>query len=221
MKTLILDNYDSFTYNLFQYIAELGGNPAVFQNNQITLQEIKKGNYTHIIISPGPGSPVNKKDFGICVEVIKRFMEYLPILGVCLGHQGIIHALGGRVVKAPYPMHGKTSIIEIKSCKKRIANCKAINLFRDLPMEIPAMRYHSLIVERSSIPNDLFITAETKNDRLIMGIQHKIYPLYGIQFHPESMGTPHGKEILKNFLEVCENCKLQLKNLYDTKNVKY
>lgn len=201
MKTLILDNYDSFTYNLFQYIAELGGNPEVFYNNKITLHDIEKAKYTHIIISPGPGSPENKKDFGICGEVIQKISGKIPLLGVCLGHQGIIYSLGGRVVRAPEPMHGKTSLIKQQATENRQQRSKAINIFSGLPEKIQVMRYHSLIGERETLPRELIITAQT-DDGIIMAVQHKNYPLYGIQFHPESIETPHGKDILRNFLAV-------------------
>ncbi|MEK7171536.1 MAG: anthranilate phosphoribosyltransferase [Patescibacteria group bacterium] len=192
MKTLILDNYDSFTYNLYQYCAELGGNPVVFRNNALSLKDIERDNYTHIIISPGPGSPENKKDFGICGSVIKNFASKIPILGVCLGHQGIIHFLGGRVIRAPIPVHGKRSLVKINNKNP---------LFKNLPEEIEVMRYHSLIGDGSKIPAELSVIAETK-DKLVMAVAHKSYPLFGVQFHPESIGTPEGKQILQNFLEI-------------------
>lgn len=190
MKTLILDNFDSFTYNLYQYCAELSANPVVVRNNAITLDDIEREQYTHIIISPGPGSPDNEKDFGICEAVIQRYKGRLPILGVCLGHQGIIHALGGNIIRAPKPMHGKRSMMRIKGRG---------GIFRNLPEQIEAMRYHSLIGERETLPGELMVTAET-DDQIIMAVQHREFPLYGVQFHPESIGTPLGKTILKNFL---------------------
>lgn len=193
MKTLILDNFDSFTYNLYQYCAELGGNPVVFRNNELTLKDIERGKYTHIIISPGPGSPEKKKDFGIGGSVIKNFKSKIPILGVCLGHQGIIYALGGRVIRAPIPVHGKRSLVKIDTRNP---------LFKNLPEEIEAMRYHSLIGDSERIPDELSVIAETKNDKLVMGVAHKNFPLFGVQFHPESIGTPTGKQILRNFLEI-------------------
>lgn len=189
MKTLILDNFDSFTYNLFQYCAELGASPEVFRNNEITIPEIEARGYTHIVISPGPGSPETPKDFGICGKVIQHFTGKLPILGVCLGHQGIIHYLGGRVIRAPVPMHGKRSFVHVKGSDV---------LFAGLPEKIEVMRYHSLIGERESLPAELEVTAET-DDRLIMAVSHKTAAVYGVQFHPESVGTPLGKEILQNF----------------------
>lgn len=191
MKTLILDNYDSFTFNLFQYIAELGGNPIVKKNDEILLLEIDQLQPSHIVISPGPGTPVEKRYFGICGDVIKKYAGKIPILGVCLGHQGIAHVFGGRIVKAPMPMHGKTSTIKISNRQ---------NIFRGMPERIKAMRYHSLIVERETLPLDFIITAETEEGRLVMAFQHKEFPLWGIQFHPESIETPLGKDLLKNFL---------------------
>lgn len=194
MKTLILDNYDSFTYNLFQCCAELGGNPEVFRNDKISLGKIAKNGYTHIIISPGPGSPENKKDFGICGEVIEKFKGSLPILGVCLGHQGIIGKFGGRVIKAPVPVHGKRSLVRIDTGSL---------LFKGLPESIDVMRYHSLIGDMNEISNsELKIIAKTAEDNLIMGISHKKYPLFGVQFHPESVGTKYGEQILENFLAI-------------------
>lgn len=191
MKTLILDNFDSFTYNLFQYCAELGANPVVFRNNEITLEEIERDKYTHLMISPGPGTPANEKDFGICGKVITHFAGRLPILGVCLGHQGIIHVLGGRVIRAPIPMHGKRSVIRVDTQNP---------LFRGLPEKIEVMRYHSLIGEAATLPKELDVIGETE-DRLIMAVAHKNLAIYGVQFHPESVGTPLGKQILKNFFE--------------------
>lgn len=195
IHTLIIDNYDSFTYNLYQYVAELNGNPVVHRNNEISLATIehgiKNGTITHIIISPGPGSPDKKKDFGVCGDVIKTFMGRVPILGVCLGHQGIIHYLGGRVVRAPEPVHGKRSKLEVDTKS---------TLFKGLPDVIEGMRYHSLIGEKKSLPKSLKITAETEGDHLVMAIEHESFPLFGIQFHPESIGTPTGMKMLKNFL---------------------
>lgn len=203
MKTLIIDNFDSFTYNLYQYVAELGGNPEVYRNNGITLDEIARRGYTHIIISPGPGSPDKKKDFGICADVIQMLSPSMPILGVCLGHQGIIHYMGGRVVRAPKPVHGKRSEIRMKSNGAKMQGCDTPNIFAGVPKTIEAMRYHSLIGERKSMPAKLIVTAETTKDNLVMAVQHVHYPLYGVQFHPESIGTPEGKKILKNFLSLC------------------
>lgn len=201
MKTLILDNFDSFTYNLYQYLAELGGNPEVFRNNEISVDEIMRRGFTHIVISPGPGTPEKKKDFGICGEVIKKLSGKVPILGVCLGHQGIIHFLGGKVVRAPMPVHGKQSEIKKLHLKNGLP-LGAPDIFAGLPQKFSAMRYHSLIGEKKTMPRDLVITAETIKDSLVMAVQHKTFPLYGVQFHPESIGTELGKKILMNFLAV-------------------
>lgn len=193
LRTLIIDNFDSFTYNLYQYCAELGGNPVVVRNNEITINQIIAAKYTHIILSPGPGSPDKEKDFGICADVIKKLAGQIPILGVCLGHQGIIHYLGGKVVRAPHPVHGKQSTVTIDNSSV---------LFKDLPETTEVMRYHSLIGEKKSLPADLKIISETVEDKLIMAVAHKSLPLYGVQFHPESIDTAVGKTILKNFLSI-------------------
>lgn len=190
MKTLILDNYDSFTYNLYQYVGELGGQPIVKRNDEITLDAIEALRPTHIIISPGPGTPENDADFGVCKDVILNLMGKIPILGVCLGHQGIIHHLGGKIIHAPEVMHGKKSMVQHDG--------KGIFQGIDSPIEV--MRYHSLIGETSSLPESLEISAMTMKDNLIMGVRHKIHPVEGIQFHPESIGTPTGKTLLNNFL---------------------
>lgn len=191
MKVLIIDNYDSFTYNLYQYVGELDGNPKVFRNDKITLGEIKKGSYTHIVISPGPGSPDDPRYFGVCKQVILQFGKKVPILGVCLGHQGIISAFGGKVKRANLIKHGKQSLIEHDGQ----------GIFQDVKNPLTGMRYHSLVGEKASIPDDLEITAVSFNDREVMGIKHKKYPIYGVQFHPESIGTEEGKKILLNFLK--------------------
>ncbi len=203
MKTLILDNYDSFTYNLVQYVAELGHrqggaseNPVVFRNDAITLEEIEAMAPTHIIISPGPGHPGVARDFGVCRAVIERLGDRIPILGVCLGHQGIALVFGGSVVRAPEVMHGKTSVV------KRVDGEKLANpsIFSDLEQKFSAMRYHSLVAERATLPAVLAVTAET--DGLVMALQHRERPIYGVQFHPESIGTVVGKKILNAFLHV-------------------
>lgn len=192
MKTLIIDNFDSFTYNIFQCVAELGGNPEVFRNDAISLKEILESDYTHIILSPGPGSPDNVKDFGICSDVIRELSGAIPILGICLGHQGIVATFGGTVERAPEPMHGKMSEVNV--------NPEHI-LFKHFSQKIRVMRYHSLIGRKSDLPDCLRIISET-DDGIIMGIEHKNFPTYGVQFHPESIGTPDGKQILQNFLQV-------------------
>ncbi|MDP2625270.1 MAG: aminodeoxychorismate/anthranilate synthase component II [Candidatus Peregrinibacteria bacterium] len=190
MKTLILDNYDSFTYNLYQYIGELGGNPIVKRNDEITLEEIRELAPTHIVISPGPGTPERESDFGICKDAILELSPTIPLLGVCLGHQGIIHYFGGKVIHAPEVIHGKKSEIE--------HNGKG--LFKGIESPIEVMRYHSLIGEKESLPDCLEITSTTTADGLIMGVRHREFPIDGIQFHPESIGTETGKAMLKNFL---------------------
>ena len=189
MKTLIIDNYDSFTYNLYQYIGELGGDPEVFRNDEITIPEIKC-KYNHIVISPGPGSPDDQNYFGICREVILQLGKSVSILGVCLGHQGIISAYGGNIVRANIIKHGKQSLIE--------HNGKGI--FKGVKNPLSGMRYHSLVGEKGSFPEDLEITAVSSDDRAVMGVQHKKYPISGMQFHPESILTKPGKDILANFL---------------------
>ena len=191
LKTLIIDNYDSFVYNLVQYIGEQEGNPVVYRNDKITLEEIEKINPTHIVISPGPGNPTDPHYFGICSQVILKHGKKIPVLGVCLGHQGIYAAFGGKIVKAPEIIHGKTSQIK--------HNGKSV--FVGIKSPIEGMRYHSLMGEKSTLPDCLEVTAETE-DGLIMGVQHKEYPIHGIQFHPESIGTAEGKKIVKNFLRM-------------------
>jgi anthranilate synthase/aminodeoxychorismate synthase-like glutamine amidotransferase len=183
---LMIDNYDSFTYNLVQYLGQLGADVVVHRNDKITLDEIRAMKPQGIILSPGPCTP---KEAGICVDVIKEFHASLPLLGVCLGHQAIGYAFGAEVVRAERIMHGKTS---------QIIN-DGRTIFQGLPNPFVAGRYHSLIVERKSLPDCFEISAETE-EKEIMGIRHKDYPLEGIQFHPESILTPNGKRVLKNFL---------------------
>jgi len=186
---LIIDNYDSFTYNLYQYIGEINPDIEVYRNDAITTAQIRDKKPTHIVISPGPGFP---KDAGISLDVVLEFGREIPILGVCLGHQAIGEAFGGKVIHAKRLMHGKSSEIFVDN------KCK---LFDGLPEKIEAGRYHSLIVEGESLPEQLKVTARSKEGE-IMGIQHVDYPVYGIQFHPESVMTPDGKRILKNFLSL-------------------
>jgi len=184
---LMIDNYDSFTYNLVQYLGELGKAIKVFRNDKITISKIKKLKPKQIVISPGPGRPENA---GISVKVIKEFAGIVPILGVCLGHQCIGQLYGGRIVGAKRLMHGKTSLI--------YHNKKTI--FKGIRSPFEATRYHSLIIQRKSLPKELEIIAETR-DKEIMGIKHKELPLWGVQFHPESILTKQGKHILANFLK--------------------
>ncbi len=185
---VIIDNYDSFTYNLVQYLGEMGEELKVFRNDAIIVEGIRKLKPTRIVVSPGPGNP---KEAGISMEVIKNLGPKIPVLGVCLGHQCIGEVFGGRVIGAARLMHGKTSQI--------FHDGKGI--FKNIDNPFVATRYHSLIVERKSLPKDLEITAETK-EKEIMGLQHKKFPVYGVQFHPESILTQAGKSILRNFLNV-------------------
>ena len=183
---LLIDNYDSFTYNLVQYLGELGAKLKVYRNDKITLPEIRKIKPKQIVISPGPGRP---KDAGISNRVIREFAKKIPILGVCLGHQCIAEVFGGRIIRAKRLMHGKTSAI--------YHNKEGI--FKGIKNPFEATRYHSLIVERKSLPKSLEIIAETK-EKEIMGIKHKDFPVLGVQFHPESILTREGKSLLKNFI---------------------
>ena len=191
MKFLIIDNYDSFVYNIAQYLGELGVDCDVIRNNKITLDEIKQNNYDAIIISPGPGTPENKKYFGVCSDVIKNMGPTTPILGVCLGHQGIIHAFGGKVTNAGCVRHGKTSPV----------NHVNSELFKDVKNPFRATRYHSLVGDKTVIPNVLQVTATAADDGEIMAIEHKEYLIEGVQFHPESIMTEDGKKILANFIK--------------------
>ena len=182
----VIDNYDSFTYNLVQYLGELGAEMIVRRNDAVTVAEIEQVQPRQILISPGPGTP---DDAGITLETIRHFAGRVPILGVCLGHQAIGQAFGGRVVRAPVPVHGKP--VEIEHDERTI--------FRGLPQRFKAGRYHSLIVERDSLPDCLEPSAHTP-DGLIMALRHRTLPLEGVQFHPESILTPEGKRLLENFL---------------------
>ena len=189
---LLIDNYDSFTYNLVHYVEELNYSVKVFRNDKITLSQIKRLNPKKIIISPGPCTP---NEAGICVRMIKKFYKNVPILGVCLGHQSIGQAFGAKIIKADKIMHGKTSEMENLSS----------SIFKGLPKKFHATRYHSLIIKKNTLP-DYFkiISKTTDNDKdVIMGIEHKEYPCFGVQFHPESIASvPYGKKIMKNFLKL-------------------
>ena len=195
MKFLIIDNYDSFVYNLAQILGEIGVECDVIRNDKITIAEIKEKNYDAIIISPGPGTPENKKYFGVCSNVITEIGATTPILGVCLGHQGIIHCFGGKVVNAGHVRHGKTSQIKHNDNP----------LFKNVKNPFQATRYHSLVGDKTIIPDTLEITAKAEDDGEIMGIRHKKYLIEGVQFHPESIMTPEGKKILENFVEMVKN----------------
>lgn len=185
---LVIDNYDSFTYNLVQFLGELGAELQVYRNDTITVDEIRKLAPERIIISPGPCTP---NEAGVSMAVVRELGQSIPILGVCLGHQSIGQVYGGKVLRAPYLMHGKTSQI----------HHNGEGLFAGLPNPLRATRYHSLIVERQSLPAELEITAQTE-DGLVMAIRHKHHPVYGVQFHPESILTEGGKQLLNNFLSL-------------------
>ena len=187
---LIIDNYDSFTYNLVQYFGELGAEPVVKRNDEISVAEIEALQPEAVVISPGPCTP---KEAGISNDVIAKIGPHLPILGVCLGHQCIGHVYGGAVVRAGRLMHGKTSPILHEGD----------GVFAGLPSPFDATRYHSLIIERSSAPAELEVSAET-DDGIIMGVQHRERPTFGVQFHPESIASEHGRQILRNFLDLAD-----------------
>lgn len=191
MSTIILDNYDSFTFNLFQLVARLqqGAEPLVFRHDKITVEGLKALKPHHIVISPGPGNPMNHSSVGVCRDVILKLGHQIPILGVCLGHLTMIEALGGTIEPSPAPRHGKTSPIFHQE----------EGIFQNLPNPVEAMRYHSLIGSEELFPQQLQITART-TDGLIMGLQHRHHPMHGVQFHPESIGTPLGWQLVENFL---------------------
>ena len=192
MKTLLIDNYDSFVYNLVQQVGELGSEPLIYRNNKITLNEVTNLNVDNIIISPGPGISSEKKYFGICSEIIRNLSPTIPTLGVCLGHQGIIHGYGGNIIKAGRLMHGKVSMIKHDGEK----------IFEGLKNPFIATRYHSLVGERLSIPKELKISANSEDDNEIMAIRHEKHPVNGIQFHPESILTKEGGKLIRNFLKM-------------------
>jgi anthranilate synthase component 2 len=183
----MIDNYDSFTYNIVQYFGELGEEVHTYRNDEITIEQIEALNPDRICVSPGPKSP---KDAGISVDVLRHFKGKLPILGVCLGHQAIGEAFGGTIVRAKQVMHGKTSLIAHTG----------VGVFADIPSPFTVIRYHSLAIERASLPSCLEVTAWT-DDGEIMGVRHKEYDIEGVQFHPESILSEHGHKMLKNFLE--------------------
>ena len=192
---LLLDNYDSFTYNLAQYLGEFGCNVEVHRNDKISVEHIAERKPEAIIISPGPCTP---QEAGVSVELVQKLAGKFPILGVCLGHQAIGAAFGGKIIRAPKLFHGKTSEI--------LHDGKGV--FRKLPKPFTATRYHSLVVERSTFPDDLTVTAET-DDQLVMGLSHKSLPVHGVQFHPESIASEHGMIILQNFLDLAAAWNMQ------------
>jgi anthranilate synthase/aminodeoxychorismate synthase-like glutamine amidotransferase len=188
----VLDNYDSFTYNLVQYLGEMGQEVIVRRNDQVTIRDIEEMRPERILISPGPCTP---EDAGISIELIKYFAGKVPLFGVCLGHQAMGAAFGADVVRAKHLMHGKTSMVEHDGK----------TIFKDVPSPMQATRYHSLIVKRETLPKELEVTAETRDaegNRVIMGLRHKRYPMEGVQFHPESVLTSHGKQLVRNFLSL-------------------
>jgi len=185
---VVIDNYDSFTYNLVQYLGELGAELRVVRNDEITVEDIGRLKPERIVVSPGPGRP---EEAGITVDVIRRLGETTPILGVCLGHQAVGCAFGGAVVRAPVPMHGKTSTIEHDGR----------GVFRGMRAPFVAARYHSLVVADQDLPQTLEVTARSREDGVIMGLRHRHWPVHGVQFHPESILTGEGRRILRTFLE--------------------
>ena len=186
MKIILIDNYDSFTFNLYHYVSSLGVTVDVIRNDEITHKQIIKNKYDKIIISPGPGNP---NQSGNCIKIVKALYKKIPILGVCLGHQIIGQVFGSKIIQANKLMHGKTSVIKSKK----------IGIFKNLPSKFVATRYHSLIIDKKTLSNQLEITSETK-DGIIMGVMHKEYNIHGVQFHPESIRTIIGIKILKNFI---------------------
>ncbi len=191
MKVLIIDNYDSFVYNLAQYVGELGASPEVFRNDKITLKQAKALGPDRIIISPGPGNPEDKHYFGVCQSILKSLSKEVPTLGVCLGHQGIGAAFGGKVVRASRLMHGKTSRIDHDGR----------GVLKGMPVPFEATRYHSLVIDKDTLPDVLRVSALSMDDQEIMGVRHVEHPIEGVQFHPESIMTEDGKRIVRNFLK--------------------
>ena len=189
MKVLLLDNYDSFTYNLYQLIGEFGAETRVVRNDGIELQQIRKMDPDAIVISPGPGHPSIPRDFGVCADVLRELSPGIPTLGVCLGHQGFAHVYGGEVVRAQRTMHGKTSL----------AQHDGLGIFEGVENPLTIGRYHSLIVRPESVPPQLKVTARTPEGE-IMGLRHASYPIEGVQFHPESVLTPSGYKLMANFI---------------------
>jgi len=190
VKVLVIDNYDSFVYNLVQYIEELKGETIVYRNDQLTSRQVMQLKPDRIVISPGPGTPEKARYFGVCSAILQHMSCKIPTLGVCLGHQGIIYTFGGRIVRAKRLMHGKTSLIKHDG----------EGVFKGVKNPFQATRYHSLVGDRTSIPSCLKITAQSLDDGEIMGIRHVTYPIQGVQFHPESILTEDGKLLIKNFL---------------------
>lgn len=191
MRALIIDNFDSFVYNLAQYVGQLGAEPLVHRNNEVTVTDVENMRPDRIIISPGPGRPDDVRYFGDCLEIIRKFGPIIPTLGVCLGHQGIAYAFGGSIVHAKRLMHGKTSLIQHNQQ----------GLYKGLQNPLKATRYHSLACSRADFPKCLEENATSLDDNEIMGFRHREYPIYGVQFHPESILTSEGMAIMRNFME--------------------
>ena len=191
MKVLVIDNYDSFVYNLVQYIGELGGEPIVYRNDQIDLEQAMRLDPQRIVISPGPGTPEDPHYFGVCSAILQKMSCKIPTLGVCLGNQGIVSVFGGKVVRANRLMHGKTSVIKHDGK----------GVFEGVKNPFTGTRYHSLVGEKSSIPLCIEVSAESSDDGEVMGVRHRTYPITGLQFHPESILCEDGKKMIKNFLD--------------------
>jgi len=192
MRILVIDNYDSFVYNLAQLLGELRAKPTVLRNDAITVEDVRKMDPDAIVISPGPGHPADRRYFGVCSDIIRQLGDRTPILGVCLGHQGIVHAFGGKVVNAKNIRHGKTSPIQYTQDR----------LFEDVANPFKATRYHSLVADQNTLPSCLEVTARAMDDDEIMGIRHRHYPMEGVQFHPESVLTGEGRRMLLNFISM-------------------
>jgi anthranilate synthase component 2 len=192
MKILVIDNYDSFVYNLAQLLGELRTEPTVLRNDKITLDDVVRLDPDAIVISPGPGHPADRRYFGVCTDVIGEMGHKIPVLGVCLGHQGIVHAFGGKVINAKKIRHGKTSLIQYTGDR----------LFEDVANPFRATRYHSLVADQNTFPSCLEVTARALDDGEIMGIRHRRYLMEGVQFHPESVLTGEGRRILLNFISM-------------------
>jgi anthranilate synthase component II len=192
MKILVIDNYDSFVYNIAQLLGELKTEPTVLRNDRVTLEDVRKMDPDAIVISPGPGHPADRRYFGVCTDIITELGSSVPILGVCLGHQGIFHAFGGKVINAKKIRHGKTSLIQYTTDR----------LFEDVKNPFRATRYHSLVADQNTVPSSLEITARAVDDGEIMGIRHRQYLIEGVQFHPESVLTGEGHKMVLNFISM-------------------
>ncbi len=191
MRVLILDNYDSFVYNLAQYVGEIADEVVVKRNDEVNIPAIRRFSPDKIIISPGPGTPADARNFGICAEILRKISSETPTLGVCLGHQGIVHSFGGKIVRAKSLRHGKTSPI----------NHDGKGIFHGLENPFEATRYHSLVADRRTLPDSLEVSARSEDDGEVMGVRHRVFPIEGVQFHPESILTANGHRIIENFLE--------------------